>query len=90
MAGATPLRVIIVKPSKYDVNGFVERFRWGFMPNSTAPYLSRDLRYGPMAAPVAASTEPAVPSASSSTLPNTSTAVIPVNRRVCATRCLRV
>ena len=59
-------------------------------PTTLAAILSRDLRYGPMAAPVAASTEPAVPSASSSTLPNTSTAVIPVNRRVCATRCLRV
>lgn len=30
-----PLRVILVKPSKYGVDGFVERFRRGFMPNST-------------------------------------------------------
>ena len=34
------LRVVIVKPSKYDPEGWVERFRWGFMPNSTVPYLA--------------------------------------------------
>jgi radical SAM superfamily enzyme YgiQ (UPF0313 family) len=34
-----PLQVIILKPSKYTVDGAVERFRWGFMPNSTLPYL---------------------------------------------------
>src|SRR5262245_41982227 len=34
------LRVVIVKPSKYDPNGFVERFRWGFMPNATVRYLA--------------------------------------------------
>jgi hypothetical protein len=33
------LRVILVKPSKYGEDGFVERFRWGYMPNSTLPYL---------------------------------------------------
>lgn len=33
------LRVIIIKPSKYGVNGYVERFRRGFMPNSTIPYI---------------------------------------------------
>ena len=33
------LRVVIVKPSKYAVDGYVERFRWGFMPNSTVPYM---------------------------------------------------
>jgi radical SAM superfamily enzyme YgiQ (UPF0313 family) len=33
------LRVVIVKPSKYTPEGYVERFRWGFMPNSTVPYL---------------------------------------------------
>lgn len=33
------LRVVIVKPSKYGKDGYVERFRWGFMPNSTAPYM---------------------------------------------------
>jgi hypothetical protein len=32
-------RVVIIKPSKYSVNGYVERFRWGFMPNSTVPYI---------------------------------------------------
>jgi hypothetical protein len=36
---ANKLRVVIIKPSKYDINGTVERFRWGFMPNSTVPHL---------------------------------------------------
>jgi len=34
-----PLRVVIIKPSKYMPDGAVERFRWGFMPNSTVPYM---------------------------------------------------
>src|SRR5579864_5780583 len=34
-----PLQVIIIKPSKYMANGAVERFRRGFMPNSTVPYM---------------------------------------------------
>jgi radical SAM superfamily enzyme YgiQ (UPF0313 family) len=34
------LRVLVVKPSKYAADGFVERFRRGFMPNSTVPYLA--------------------------------------------------
>jgi hypothetical protein len=34
-----PLRVVILKPSKYTADGYVERFRWGFMPNSTVPYV---------------------------------------------------
>ena len=33
------LRVVIIKPSKYGLSGHVERFRRGFMPNSTVPYL---------------------------------------------------
>lgn len=33
------LRVVILKPSKYAPDGAVERFRWGFMPNSTVPYV---------------------------------------------------
>lgn len=33
------LRVVVIKPSKYLRNGYAERFRWGFMPNSTVPYL---------------------------------------------------
>ncbi|MEQ8789319.1 MAG: radical SAM protein [Pirellulaceae bacterium] len=33
------MRVVIVKPSKYAVDGSVERFRWGFMPNATLPYV---------------------------------------------------
>lgn len=36
---ADPLRVVIVKPSKYTADGYVERFRRGFMPNSTVPYV---------------------------------------------------
>ncbi len=36
---AQPLRVVILKPSKYTADGSVERFRWGFMPNSTVPYV---------------------------------------------------
>ncbi len=37
---AERLRVILIKPSKYAVDGVVERFRWGFMPNSTLAYLA--------------------------------------------------
>ena len=33
------LRVVIIKPSKYLPDGSVERFRRGFMPNSTVPYI---------------------------------------------------
>jgi hypothetical protein len=33
------LRVVIIKPSKYGVKGYVDRFRKGFMPNSTVPYI---------------------------------------------------
>jgi len=36
---AQPLRVVIFKPSKYTADGSVERFRWGFMPNNTVPYV---------------------------------------------------
>src|SRR5215470_12856188 len=36
---APMLRIIIIKPSKYGMSGYVERFRRGFMPNSTVPYL---------------------------------------------------
>lgn len=36
---AQSLRVVIVKPSKYLADRYVERFRWGFMPNSTVPYM---------------------------------------------------
>ena len=39
MAGLARLRVVIVKPSKYAADGSVERFRWGFMPNSTIAHL---------------------------------------------------
>lgn len=34
-----PLQVVILKPSKYAADGSVERFRRGFMPNSTVPYV---------------------------------------------------
>jgi len=40
MDRAAPLRVVLVKPSKYGPNGAVERFRRGFMPNSTLPHLA--------------------------------------------------
>ncbi len=33
------LRVVIIKPSKYMADGAVERFRRGFMPNSTVPHV---------------------------------------------------
>jgi Radical SAM superfamily len=33
------LRVIVLKPSKYGIDGCVERFRRGFMPNSTVTYI---------------------------------------------------
>ena len=36
---ADPLRVVILKPSKYTADGYVERFRWGFMPNSSVPFV---------------------------------------------------
>ena len=34
------LRVVILKPGKYDADGYVQRFRRGFMPNSTVVYLA--------------------------------------------------
>lgn len=34
-----PLQVVVLKPSKYLPDGTVERFRRGFMPNSTVPYV---------------------------------------------------
>jgi hypothetical protein len=34
------LRIVIIKPSKYGISGYVERFRRGLMPNSTVPYMS--------------------------------------------------
>lgn len=34
------LRVVILKPAKYAVDGTVERFRRGFMPNSTLAHLA--------------------------------------------------
>lgn len=36
---ANKLRVVILKPGKYASDGYVERFRWGFMPNSTLPHI---------------------------------------------------
>ena len=37
---SVPLRIVLVKPSKYGEDGYVERFRRGFMPNSTLPHLA--------------------------------------------------
>jgi len=34
------LRVVLIKPSKYAPGGQVERFRRGFMPNSTLPHIA--------------------------------------------------
>ncbi|MCA9704221.1 MAG: radical SAM protein [Myxococcales bacterium] len=34
------LRVVLIKPSKYNTDGWVERFRWGSMPNCSLPYLA--------------------------------------------------
>lgn len=34
------LRIVLIKPSKYDVNGFVERFNKGFMPNATLNHIA--------------------------------------------------
>jgi radical SAM superfamily enzyme YgiQ (UPF0313 family) len=39
MSGGAALRIILVKPSKYGPDGYVERFRRGFMPNSTLPHI---------------------------------------------------
>lgn len=39
-ASSRPLRVILLKPSKYGPDGFVERFRRGFMPNATLYHLA--------------------------------------------------
>jgi hypothetical protein len=39
MGGASSLRVVVLKPSKYGADGWVERFRRGFMPNATVAYL---------------------------------------------------
>lgn len=36
---ANQLKVVVLKPSKYARDGYVERYRWGFMPNSTVPHL---------------------------------------------------
>ena len=33
------LKVIILKPSKYGLDGYVDRFRRGFMPNATVPFI---------------------------------------------------
>ena len=34
------MRVVLLKPGKYAVDGTVERFRRGFMPNSTLPHMA--------------------------------------------------
>ena len=39
MSPQVPLRIVPLKPSKYAADGYVERFRRGFMPNSTVSYL---------------------------------------------------
>lgn len=34
-----PIEVVLVKPSKYNPDGFVQRFRRGFLPNATGRYI---------------------------------------------------
>ncbi len=34
------LRIVVIKPSKYDHEGFVERYHKGFMPNATIPFIA--------------------------------------------------
>jgi len=36
----TTLKVVLVKPSKYAVDGYVERFKLGFMPNATLYHIA--------------------------------------------------
>src|SRR5664279_3493065 len=40
MGHPSALRVVLIKPSKYGLDGAVERFRRGFMPNSTLRHLA--------------------------------------------------
>lgn len=40
MSRTSSLRVVILKPSKYGIDGHVERFRRGFMPNSTLTHIA--------------------------------------------------
>ncbi|MES1245341.1 MAG: radical SAM protein [Acidobacteriota bacterium] len=40
VSGSSSLRVVVLKPGKYDADGHVQRFRRGFMPNSTVSYLA--------------------------------------------------
>jgi hypothetical protein len=40
MSPRRPLRVVILKPAKYAPDGYVERFRRGFMPNSTLAHMA--------------------------------------------------
>jgi hypothetical protein len=39
MSRTDRLRLVLIKPSKYNTDGFVERFRWGSIPNSSLPYM---------------------------------------------------
>lgn len=34
------LRVVLIKPSKYDANGFVQRYKSGLMPNATLSHIA--------------------------------------------------
>jgi radical SAM superfamily enzyme YgiQ (UPF0313 family) len=37
--GATKLRVVLIKPSKYGEDGYLDRYQRGYMPNATLPYI---------------------------------------------------
>lgn len=39
-ADLKPLRIVLIKPSKYGIDGSVERFRQGFMPNATLYHIA--------------------------------------------------
>ena len=36
----TTLKVVLIKPSKYAVDGYVERFKTGYMPNATLYHIA--------------------------------------------------
>jgi hypothetical protein len=38
--GRRALRIYLIKPSQYDADGFVLRFRWGVIPNNTLTVLA--------------------------------------------------
>jgi hypothetical protein len=37
MSRQVPLRIVLLKPSKYAADGYVERFRWDSCPTARSP-----------------------------------------------------